>query len=773
VVECPGDVLSARAKKTGPAARQLWLVPSASETGRHQVADVAVAAPVFDLVTYAVPDALREHVHLGSRVYVPLGRSDRQVEGLCLRLGEREWKHTRKPLLDAQPGPTWLSAALVDLGLWVSDYYVCPPWKTFAALVPKSLRAVRPRWRAYLRATGQAPVRRLSAPAAALLAALGDAERPRDEVLREIGASRVTLATLVRNDLVEVLQREAPPESLRDQSDLSVGSPEDAYALTPGQAAALAAIESRIKPEPQFEVSLLFGVPGSGKTEVYVRAIRQVIGLGRQAILLIPEIALTTQIVDRLARRFGGVAVLHSQLPERRRTETLHAIAAGHVDVVIGTRTAVFAPCPQLGLIVVDEEQEGSFKNLAAPFYHARDVAIKRGQLENIPVVLGSATPALETWHNAHHRDHYRLLCLSERVPGAVPPRTQLAPLPRVREDPSARVLAPLLRQALLAVLNAGEQAIVLHNRRGYAQFLRCASCGLLVSCERCGAHLISHQEAGAEILKCHRCGARRAAPARCLDSTCNGLLEHTGSAIQRLEQELRETLSNVRLLRLDSDTMRRRDDYRAALAAFERGEADIMIGTQMVAKGLDFPRVRLVGVIDADAALSLPDFRASERVFQLVVQVVGRAGRKEGASLAMVQAAEPVAPVLRHALAGEYEPFAAGELHMREQLHYPPFTRLVRLLCMDSRPERARDEAARLTEALRTMAGRISAALRIDDPEPCVVRRLRDMLRYQVLVRGPRGPEVGRLLHDAVRDSTLRPRVQRLTIDVDPLDLL
>jgi primosomal protein N' (replication factor Y) len=763
-------------------ARQLWLVPSEGERGRHLVADVAVNAPATDLYAYAVPDGLKDVIQPGATLRVPYGRGGRAVEGLCVRVSEKPWDHTRRPVLAAEPGQPWWSQRLIELGLWVSDYYVCSPWKTFAAMLPAAARKPRLRAVTYVRATRRAPEGKLTAGQAALRAALGAGEARRTDLLRQAGVGPGTLQALRKRGLIEVVVRQepAPPRALPSSAGAATNCPEDAFELTPAQQAALAALRDARElsagakldnARPAFRVFLLFGVPGSGKTEVYVRAMRDVVAAGRQAILLIPEIALATQVVERLARRFDRVAVLHSQLAAGLRRDTLAAIAGGAVDVVIGTRSAVFAPCPRLGLIVVDEEQETSLKNLAAPHYHARDVAIKRGQIEQVPVVLGSATPAIETWYNAHQRPHYRLVRLPERVPGARLPDVRLAPASPAELGETAGVLSPVLRVALEQTLAAGQQAILLHNRRGYAVHLRCAACGLLVNCQRCATHLVYHRSE--QVMKCHRCGVRTPVPPRCLDDTCRGRLERTGLAIQRLEENLRQELPAARLLRLDSDTMRRREDYEAALRRFEAGEADVMLGTQMVAKGLDFPRVRLVGVIDADAALSLPDFRAGERVFQLIVQVVGRAGRRAGPSLALVQTAERPPAAIRHALRMEYEPFAAEELEARRRLFYPPFARLARLICADARPRRAREETERLATALRERAGRINARLRVDEPGACVVPRLRDMRRFEVLVRGPQGNSVQELLHAAARAKALSPRVQRFTIDVDPVDLL
>ncbi len=756
------------------AGRQLWLVGTGGPASHQLVADVAVHAPVYRTMAYAVPEALVGVVGPGARVRVPYGRGNRIVDGVCLRISPQPWDQTRPPLLEAGPGEPWLSPALVELGLWVGDYYACSPWQTFAALLPAALRAPGPKRVQFVRLTGVDPPRTPTARQAAVLAVLAGGEQERRALLARAGVTSATLETLRRRGVVTIITRCAPASDVPAAEDAPApesgwrACPEDHFALTPGQQAALDQMRGATV-AGDFHVFVLFGVPGSGKTEIYVRLMRAVIAAGRQAVLLIPEIALATQIVDRLARRFTRVAVLHSQLTAKRRRATLAAIAAGAVDVVIGTRTAVFAPCPRLGLIVVDEEQESSFKNLAAPFYHARDVAIKRGQLEGLPVVLGSATPALETWCNAQGRAHFSLVRLPDRVPGARLPEVRAVPTEAAFSGP--RLLSAALRHELEQTLADGQQAILLHNRRGYALYLRCTQCGLLVNCQRCGGHMVYHRP-GRE-LKCHRCGGRADVPRACLDSTCGGRLERTGLAIQRLEEELRVALPEARLLRLDSDTMRHRDDYAAALARFESGAADILLGTQMVAKGLDFPRVRLVGVIDADAALSLPDFRAAERVLQLVVQVVGRAGRREGTSLALVQTAEPTPRVIRHALCLDYEHFAAEELEQRRGLFYPPWAKMVRLLCLDGRPGRARAAAQRLSQTLGEVAQRVSADLRVEPAEACTVPRLREMLRYQVLVRGPRDGTVQKLLHEARAARVLRPNVTRFTIDVDPVDLL
>jgi len=765
-----------------PARRgQLWLIADEGKTGRHFVADVALDLRRQPLYSYAIPDELLERVRPGVRVRVPYGSSGRLCDGWCVGLGQRAWDHTLKSIRAVRETALALPAALVELGLWVADYYAAAPGLVLDALLPALLRDPPLRRVVYVRRTGQEPARRLTAKQAALLEALGTDWLPRAEALRRAGVRSATLATLRKAGVVALEEREEPavPAAAVVES-AATACAEDDLSLTAAQQAALQAIE-RAAREAVFGVTLLLGVPGSGKTEVYVRAIRSVIAGGRQAILLVPEIALATQIAERLARRFERVAVLHSRQPARRRAATLRAVAEGAVDLVIGTRSAVFAPLGRLGLIVVDEEQESSLKNLAAPYYHARDVAIKRAQLEGIPVVLGSATPALETWHNARTLPHYRLLRLPERVPGAEVPRTRVVSAAQRELGQTTQVLSAPLAEEIQRTLAAGHQVILLHNRRGYAVFLSCSKCGLAVTCQRCAGYVVLHRGEGggepggsaAPQVKCHRCGWRGAAPAQCIDSSCGGRLRRSGMAIQRLEEELRGTYPGARLLRLDSDTMRRREDYAEALRRFEQGEAEIMLGTQMIAKGLDFPNVRLVGVIDADATLWLPDFRAAEQVFQLLVQVVGRAGRRIGRSLAVVQVSDAELPAIGAAHRLDYEAFVAGELELRQRAGWPPFVRLVRFLCLDARPGRARDESRRLEAGLRNVAGRVHPRIEVFAAERCAIPRLRDMLRYAVLVRAPREVGVQRLLHEARAEKVLSPRVQRFTIDVDPLDML
>lgn len=763
-----------------PHERQLWLTPRQGEPHTQRVADVALRVGMHRLACYRVPDELVAAVTPGVLVEVPVGTSRRVVTGWCVDVADRPWDSTRQPILATLPTPLVLPPSLRALALWVADYYAAPPGRVIEAILPSTLRQMPSRGVRLIARTAQTAPDSLSPRRKAVLELLAGGPMRRSELVQRGAASPALIRGLVKLGLARIdVQREpAPRRDAKPSAAEQVAngpppesSPEDSFTLTPSQQDALGRIESLRNGTQRFRVVVLFGIPGSGKTEVYVRAIRSVVSAGEQALLIVPEIALATQIEQRLSRRFGRLAVLHSGLTPAARRDLLLAIAAGGIDVVLGTRTAVFAPLPRLGLIVVDEEQETSFKNLASPYFHARDVAIKRGQIENVPVVLGSATPSLETWHNAATLPHYERVDLPERVPGARLPIARAIDASRTELGQTTRVLMPEMLAALRDTVQQGEQAVLLHNRRGYAVHLRCTACGMVVRCTRCGANMVLHRRENQ--LKCHRCGARGEPPQTCLDQTCGGRLERTGLAIQRLEEELERELPGVRIVRMDSDEMKGRGDYDRSLRLFADRQADILIGTQMVAKGLDFPGVRLVGVVGADEMLRIPDFRAAERTFQLLVQVVGRAGRREGESLALIQTSETTSPAIRHALRVDYEAFARDELPVRRALSYPPYGRLVRILCLDERGGAAREAAREIAAELRRRAGRIHADLRVHDAEPCPIARLREMLRWQVIVRSPAGGAAQRLIHEALDTHVFRRRIRRVTIDVDPTDLL
>lgn len=756
----------ARGVPRKPGPKQFWLLPDSAPPQSGPLAQVALRRRTFRLHDYAIPAALRDQVRPGAVVRVPLRSRGKTADGVVIRVSDKPWEQSQPALLEVVDAGVALPDRLIQLGEWISDYYFCPPGAVFAALLPSYATPAKGRLRVLIRRTSVAAPEDLTGKQRRLLAEAPVEPAPRDRVLQAAGVGVGVLRVLLDRGLIEQSEIRVAAETVIQPTRQT--TIEDDHQLTTAQQTALSAINQ----SDTFRVFLLFGVPGSGKTEVYVRAIRATLARQRQAILLVPEIALATQMVERLARRFDRVALLHSQMTDGQRRSAYQAISAGQADVVIGTRSAVFAPCPRLGLIVVDEEQEGSYKNLAAPFFHARDVAVRRGQIEGATVVLGSATPSLESWSNTSGPNpKYTRLSLPERIPGAAPPRVRVVSVDTRELGQTTTLLSAELVREIRATLSNTGQAILLHNRRGYATSLRCIVCGLSVTCERCGAAMIYHR--GQAQLQCGRCGARQDQPARCVDDTCRGELRPVGFAIQRLEDELKREFPAARLLRLDSDTMRRRVDYQDALTAFECGESDILLGTQMVAKGLDFPRVRLVGVIDAEASERLPDFRAAEHTFQLLAQVVGRAGRKDGESLAILQVEHGASPTLQAAQRLDYERFATDEMVVREKLGFPPFWRLARLLLADEDRANVRRECKSLAGSLREIAGRVDVRMKVSDAEPCVIAKLRGRWRWQVLLRAPRGLAISRLLRAALSEKRLSPKTQRFSIDIDPLDMM
>jgi primosomal protein N' (replication factor Y) len=746
---------------------------------RGPVAEVALTGPLDRAYSYLVPEELASRLAPGQRVRVPVGRKNRPETGFCLSIDQGPWTTTIKPVLEVLDPVPLLDESLLELGRWISSYYLCPLGRTLAAMVPEAAKS-KSGFRRVKFVAPAGPVSeardiqpRLTAKQQAVLAAVADADSamPVAQVVNRSGSSAAVVNGLVKRGLLHAEQRLVPAPA--PDFDLPTETPD--YQLNRAQVEAVKAIEPWLDP-PRFRVGLLYGVSGSGKTEVYVQAIRKCLDAGRQAIVLVPEIALTSQTAPRLARRFKDVAILHSGLKGSGKSLTWHEIAAGKKTVIIGTRSAVFAPCPVPGLIVVDEEQEASFKNQQAPRYHARDVAIKRAQLQSIPVLLGSATPSLETWLNAGRLEHFELLRLPDRVAELPMPEVRLVDM---RDESGARpglhLLSRPLEAGLRETLGRGEQAVLLLNRRGFATMLFCSKCGQRICCPRCGTNMVYHQASQQAI--CHYCSAAAAIPPACPDVTCRGKLIRRGMGTQRIEQELLRKFPDIRLQRVDSDTMQRAADYKEVIAKFEAREIDVLLGTQMIAKGLDFPYVSFVGVISADTALALPDFRAAERTFQLVTQVAGRAGRSrltdEDGGLVVLQSFAPDAPAIQAAVRQSFEEFAEGELRTRRALGLPPYARLIRIVLEDPRDSRLAEEADGLAERIRGALAHPQLGARVGGPTLCPLRRIRNLYRRQVLLSlsdVTKRAEVTRILQ---ADKLLTAKVKRLIVDCDPVSLM
>jgi primosomal protein N' (replication factor Y) len=579
------------------------------------------------------------------------------------------------------------------------------------------------------------------------------------EARRQIGCGKSVADALVRRSLAVFQEVDVRREPI-SYNNIKPSFP---LTLTPAQQVAFDAVNSALH-ESRSDIFLLHGVTGSGKTEIYLRALAEAVKLGKKGIVLVPEISLTPQTIERFAARFPHrVAVLHSRLSLGEQFDEWHRIRRGEFDVVIGSRSAIFAPQPDLGLIVIDEEHEWTYKQDNSPYYHARDVALKLAGLTGAVVLLGSATPDVESFYKAQNGD-YKLLTLPERV---VP--TAGAPLPRVevvdmREELKAgnrSIFSRSLSYAINEAVAAGEQVILFLNRRGAATFIQCRSCGFVLRCRRCAVPLAQH--IAGDVLICHQCGYKTPVPQACPNCS-RQQLKFLGAGTQKLEQETRYNFPRARQLRWDSDIISSKVSHEVILQKFRDRQAEILIGTQMVAKGLDIPSVTLVGVISADTSLNLPDFRAGERTFQLLSQVAGRAGRGPSGGRVIVQSFSPEHYAIQAAARHDYASFYEQEIAYRRQLHNPPFTRLARLVYVHTNEAVCQREAEKMkNRILEESAARGIGGIDIIGPAPAFIHRLRGRFRWQLILRG------------SELSSFLAPLSlpHGWTIDIDPVGLV
>jgi len=733
-------------------------------TQNGRVVGIVVNANVWQSFDYLWPDALGEPFP-GQRVRVPFGRSSRKTLGFVVETLRRPGRRELKPVAEVIDPQPQFDETLWQLGQWISEYYLTPLGMTLAAMVPSAVGRHRPKTEtvAYLAKDRHDWPARLGAKQRRLLDELYEARKQGieplvlEEMLRHAGASRDTVRRLRQRELIRLEER---PVRLPELSDQAGGDPFD---LNDEQRAVLASLEPKLA--GGFSATLLHGVTGSGKTEVYVRAIRRVVEAGRQAILLVPEIALATQTLQRLLGRLPRVAVLHSGLTDAQRAFYYDQIRDGHAAVVVGPRSAVFAPARKLGLVVVDEEHESSYKQETAPRYHGRDVAVKRAQLAGVPVVLGSATPSLESFHNAR-LGRYALLRLPHRVKGLPMPTLRIVHLRKDMGPGVLELLGRTLTLRMAAALDRGEQIILLMNRRGYASYVFCPKCHWMMSCPNCARAMVFHQ--ATDLVMCHYCQESAALPTVC--PACGGKLLLFGFGIQRIENELSRKFPQTNVARMDSDTMTSPKQFRQVFDAFAAGDIDILLGTQMVGKGLDFPRISVVGVASADTSLAINDFRAAERTFQLVVQVAGRAGRGGTAGEVVVQTLHEDEPAIRFAARHDYDGFAAHELPLRKEAGLPPFARMIRFVVSHADADRAETAARKLAAALRPKLQTIRC--RLFGPGPAPVRRIRGNFRWELTLLTERGGVVQPVLGRQMADLT-RGLGADIAADVDPINLL
>ncbi|MFW6145786.1 MAG: replication restart helicase PriA [Planctomycetota bacterium] len=725
---------------------------------------VAVAANVWGEYDYAWPAAWPAP-QVGQRVRVPFGRGNRTTGGVVVRVGRPRTSRALKHVAQVVDTTAHLDAGQLDLARWIADYYLTPLGMVLPAMIPSAVGKHPPKVETIVRLACDRDdwPRPLGVRQRQILDELLEARKqgldavPLEQLRRHSRAAADTIRRLLARKLITTATR---PVVLEDLSDAVADDP---VGLNGAQRAAVDAVVGRLG--QGFAPLLLHGVTGSGKTEVYIRAIRAAIAGGGQAILLAPEIALATQTLQRLVGRLPRVAVLHSQLTNAQRAFHHQQIRDGHASVVIGPRSAVFAPTRSLKLIIVDEEHEGSYKQDTAPRYHGRDVAIKRAHLAGVPIVLGSATPSLESLLNAR-RGRYTLLRLPDRVKGLPMPHLTMVHLRRDLTPGKIELIGRTLTAKIAAALDRQQQIILLMNRRGYASFVFCPSCQWEMQCPDCSRAMVYHQ--AIQLAQCHYCQHAAALPEYC--PGCSKKLLLFGMGIQRIEDELARKFPLASVARMDSDTMTTPGQFARLLEGVRTGDIDILLGTQMVAKGLDFPRVALVGVVSADTALSIPDFRAAERTFQLVVQVAGRAGRAERGGEVIVQTLHADEPAIRRAVTHDFDGFADDELPLRAQLNLPPYGRLVRLLVRH-------ESATRCEEAADALAGRLrelfppGGGVSMMGPMPAPIVRIRKQFRRHVLLICPTPGAIQNRL-GPLMDGLTHELPTELIADVDPTSL-
>ena len=741
--------------------------------------DVAVRRE-FD---YLVPEELEPSVHEGTRVKVPFG--PREVMGVVTAVLDESPHGNLREIIKTVGGQALVTPPILRLVRWIADYYCCAPEIAMKAVLPDAVRKEEEGWRErlYVRALpqhGEPP--KLTKRQEDLWTIVEEwRELPLQELVRLAGTTSATIRKLEDKGLVSI----APQISERDPYAKEHILPTQPLELNAQQVTALESIvesmerlakrdDDETKPGGD-NVFLLHGVTGSGKTEVYLQAIAHALGQGKGAIVLVPEISLTPQTVERFKARFSQgphqtlVAVLHSHLSAGERHDEWHKIRQGRARIVIGARSAVFAPVEPLGLVIVDEEHEHSYKQEEAPRYNARDLAVVRGQQEGAAVVLGSATPCMESYHNVQ-RKKYGLLSLTERVDNIQMPIVRVIDMrSAARKEKGVGIFSPQLREAILQRLEKNEQVMLFLNRRGWSSSLQCPECGFVAECPNCSVSLTYHR--AAQQLMCHICGHIETAPKKCPETKCgNVAIRFSGLGTEKVEAALEKGFPSARVKRMDSDTLKRKEDYRRILGDFRTGKIDILVGTQMIAKGLHFPNVTLVGIIHADLSLHIPDFRAGERTFQLLTQVAGRAGRGDVEGEVYVQSFTPFHPAIQYARRHDYVGFYEQEIEFRQQLNYPPVGRVALLTLRGRSEDRVKFVADHLRREMDTVAKELGEVV-VAGPAPAPLLRAENFYRYQIMLRTSRMPQLSRKL-SALRETFQIPEDLRLVIDIDPMSL-
>ena len=723
---------------------------------------------------YLVPETLAERVGIGSRVRVPF--RDKSALATVVAVPERSDAEGIRPIEAVIGEAPILSEGLLELARWISGYYCCPIESVMRSLLPQVIRRAEVGWKKQLFVRPARKIdndeieklRRRAPRQAELLEVISRLEAPMRaaDLLRQTALDNQTLRTLVKRGLAELREEAVVRDPHADEQFIATSN----LVLNPEQLVALKEIAQALDSPERARPILLHGVTGSGKTEIYLQAIRATLEHGCSAIVLVPEISLTPQTVERFKGRFAeaqdAVAVLHSHLSEGERHDEWHKIHSSRARIVIGARSAVFAPLKNLGLIVVDEEHENTYKQEEAPRYHARDVAVVRAKIEKCVVLLGSATPSLESYYNAA-RGKYRLTTLTQRVDENQMPLMRVVDLRQERRKEKAiAILSERLRAAIADRLEKREQTILFLNRRGFSTSLLCSNCGEARNCPNCSVALTFHRHV--PRLSCHLCGHTAAVPKKCPACGKDALI-YAGFGTEKVESTVAHIFPKATVRRMDADSMTRKEAYRETLRSFRTGKIDILVGTQMIAKGLHFPNVTLVGIINADLALHLPDFRAGERTFQLLTQVAGRAGRGETPGEVFVQTYTPFSPSIQFARHHDFAGYFQQELEFRERCDFPPFKHAILITVRSAHEARAKFSAETLMRRLKEMLG---TEFVLGEPTPAPLEKLQGQFRFHILIRGEAIMRLSRLVRETL-DKLPFPEDVTVAVDVDPYQLL
>jgi len=739
---------------------------------RPSIAKIVVDVSLDRMFDYQIPPALMDQVAVGSHVNVPFGR--RHAQGFVVSLETKSAFKELKNIHSVIGTHPLIGKQMMELACWMAEYYAAPIEPSIRTVLPSAVRKKNAQFSKRLfvypldKALDDVALEKLRkrAPKQARVIELlrSDELMQMSELARAAETTSTTIRTLEKNGFLRIDKQNVERDPFAQQTIL----PTQPLELMQSQKDAFKIVCRSIDAEKP-KVTLLYGVTGSGKTEVYLQALDYALKQGKGGIILVPEIALTPQTVERFRGRFGeGIAVLHSHLSDGERHDEWHRINEGKARIVIGARSALFAPVHQLGLIVVDEEHENTYKQSELPRYNARDVAVMRGHMEGCAVVLGSATPALESYNNALS-GKYTLATLPERADNRRMPVVRVIDMRLEAEKKGGGgIFSQDLVEAIRLRLKRGEQIILFLNRRGFSTSLICEKCGYVASCESCSIAMTYHKIE--HLLRCHICGAARRVPPVCPAPECGDPnFKYSGTGTQRVEEIVSKLFPRARVQRMDSDTTVRKESYGRYLGDFRSGKIDILIGTQMIAKGLHFPNVTLVGIIFADMSLHLPDFRAGERTFQLLTQVAGRAGRGDVSGEVIVQTYTPFHPAIQAARRIDFEGFIDQELEFRKELLYPPFTHLVCLTLRGKDEAKLKETGERFAKQLRAL---LHPDVRMAGPAPAPLARAKNYYRYQIMMRAKTSKSMTRPIKQVMQKFKW-PRDIHCAVDVDALSLL